>query len=431
MNVRSAVVSTDMTATKIDESGPGIEGPARINRRLRPLYLASALQGVIFWVPVEKLFMQDLGFTASTIGVMAAVYAAVVPFLEIPSGILADRWSRRGVLLVANLALAVSALVGGLSESVGVYLLAALFLGVYFAMQSGTVDSIVYDALLEETGDSVGFERAIGRLRVGESAALVSSALVGASVASLTSPRVAYLVTVPFALASAAVLLTLREPRLHRVGDPEPLRRQVALTYRTVLERGRIRPIVATMVLSSLLLQSLLEFGPLWMVALAAPTLLYGVHWAGLMSTSGFGGVLAGRVDLTRPVVRHAAVGGAVTAGVVLLVSHHPVVVIGAQVALALFLVMVGVFLTRLLHDEIPSTIRAGVASGVGTLTWLAFLPFALAFGFVADRAGVHASGWIVLVTTGLTAVSLLRLVAEGDEEVPDQCELVPDPVSA
>jgi hypothetical protein len=33
------------------------------------------------------------------------------------------------------------------------------------------------------------------------------------------------------------------------------------------------------------------------------------------------------------------------------------------------------------LHDAVPSTIRAGVASGVGTLTWLTFLPFALLFG--------------------------------------------------
>jgi hypothetical protein len=45
---------------------------------------------------------------------MAACYAAVVPVLEIPSGILADRWSRRGVLVLGNL----GALGGGLLAAV-------------------------------------------------------------------------------------------------------------------------------------------------------------------------------------------------------------------------------------------------------------------------------------------------------------------------
>src|SRR5207248_9088308 len=101
-----------------------------------------------FWVPVEKLFLSHIGFTAATVGLLAATYAAVVPFLEIPSGILADRWSRRGVLIAANIALGGSALAGGLSTDVPTYLVSALLLGVYFALQSGTVDSIVYDVLV-------------------------------------------------------------------------------------------------------------------------------------------------------------------------------------------------------------------------------------------------------------------------------------------
>ena len=38
--------------------------------------------------------MSEIGFDPASVGVMAAAYAAVVPIIEIPSGILADRWSR-------------------------------------------------------------------------------------------------------------------------------------------------------------------------------------------------------------------------------------------------------------------------------------------------------------------------------------------------
>ena len=121
------------------------------------------------WVPIEKLFMTDIGFDNGSVAVMAAAYAAVVPLLEVPSGILADRWSRRGVVLLAQAALIVSVVIGGLSPNVGMYIVAALFLGVFFAMQSGTFESIAYDTVLEETGDSTMFERTIGRIRfVGE-----------------------------------------------------------------------------------------------------------------------------------------------------------------------------------------------------------------------------------------------------------------------
>ncbi len=102
-----------------------IENPSTttsVRRRLLPLHVAVALQGFMLWVPIEKLFMDEIGFDAATVGIMAAAYAALVPLIEIPSGILADRWSRRGVLIVASSALMLTALVGGLSPSVPLYI---------------------------------------------------------------------------------------------------------------------------------------------------------------------------------------------------------------------------------------------------------------------------------------------------------------------
>src|SRR5215204_4435722 len=107
-----------------------------LHRRLLPLHVAVFLQGFILWVPVEKLFMSEIGFDSATIGMMAAAYAAVVPIIEVPSGILADRWSRRGTLVVATVALLACSLFGGLSNNVLTYTLSTLALGVYFAMYS-------------------------------------------------------------------------------------------------------------------------------------------------------------------------------------------------------------------------------------------------------------------------------------------------------
>jgi len=35
--------------------------PPSVSRRLRPLQVAIGLQGMLLWVPVEKLFMSQIG----------------------------------------------------------------------------------------------------------------------------------------------------------------------------------------------------------------------------------------------------------------------------------------------------------------------------------------------------------------------------------
>src|SRR5215475_1684108 len=194
--------------------------PGGLARRLRPLQVGAGLQGLMLWVPVEKLFQTQIGFDAAAIAVMAAAYAAVVPLLEVPSGILADRWSRSGILIISSAAAATSALIGGLSHNVATYIVAALILGVYFAMNSGTVDSVVYDTVIEETGSADTYERWIGRVRIVESAAFTTSALTGGLLAGATSPRLTYFVTIPSVLASIIAFGRFREPRLHRPAEP-------------------------------------------------------------------------------------------------------------------------------------------------------------------------------------------------------------------
>jgi hypothetical protein len=137
-------------------------------------------------------------------------------------------------------------------------------------------------------------------------------------------------------------------------------------------------------------------------VALNAPAALFGPYWAALVSTLGVGGYLKSKLDLDRRalVIVLALVGPA--AALALTQTRSLAAVIGAQAALALVLALIGIHAGRLLHDGVPSTIRAGVSSGVGTLSWMLFLPFSLVLGWYAREHGVQRSGWF------LTAAALL-----------------------
>jgi predicted MFS family arabinose efflux permease len=396
-----------------------------LRRRLLPLYTAAGLQGFMLWTPIEKLFMNEIGFDAAAVGLMAAAYAALVPLVEVPSGMLADRWSRRGVLMLANLALLVSVLIGGLSQSVGVYILGALVLGGYFAMYSGTTDAIVYDTVLEETGSSDLFERQLGRARLVESVALVASSLAGGWLAGELGTRITYFLSIPFTVLAILVLTRFREPRLHQATERTPLRAHVAVTFRTVAGRGRLLPIVALAVLTALIMSVLFEFGPLWLVALAAEPVVYGPFWAALVATLGVGGLVAGRLRLDRPAALAAVIATITIASVVLTTTRNLFAVAAAQVVVMLLAVALGIHVARLLHDSVPSAVRTGVASGVSAFSWLAFLPFALVFGFVSREYGVYAAGWMITGAVALTGAAMVAVARRPAEAPVAEPELV------
>jgi hypothetical protein len=79
-----------------------------------------------------------------------------------------------------------------------------------------------------------------------------------------------------------------------------------------------------------------------------------------------------------------------------------------AQVVLALVLAIISIHASRLLHDAVPSSVRAGVSSGGGTLTWTLFLPFSLAFGWVAAESGINWSGFMLVGAVVVLAVLLV-----------------------
>jgi MFS family permease len=138
------------------------------------------------------------------------------------------------------------------------------------------------------------------------------------------------------------------------------------------------------------------------------------------VATLGLGGYLAGRLDFDRAPVAAAFALALVAAPILLATSHVlPLVALG-QTVLALLLAIIGIHAGRLLHDAVPSGIRAGVSSGAGTFSWLLFLPFSLVFGGLARSHGVHWAGWVLLGVTAVLALLMLVVAARERRTVAD-----------
>jgi hypothetical protein len=188
------------------------------------------------------------------------------------------------------------------------------------------------------------------------------------------------------------------------------LRSHVALTFRTMITTRAVVRVLLLVATAGLLTQAVFEFGPLWLVALAAPAVLYGPYWAMLVSTLGVGGLVAAKLHLERRLMLAVLIILALATALLLTWTRSLAVVVTAQVVLALVLAIVGIHASRLLHDAVPSSIRAGVSSGAGTITWVLFVPFSLVFGWAAREKGVHSSGF--MLAGAVVVVSVLLVVS-------------------
>jgi MFS family permease len=386
-----------------------------LTRRLLPLFIAAFSQGLVLWAPVEKVFLKSLGFDQAALGLMAACYASLIPLLDLTSGLLADRWSRKGVLILASVASMLNALLGGLSHDVPTYLVSTLFFGVEVALVSGTYESIVYDTLLEQTGHSHAFEKRLSQVKLLNSLALIISSLTGGLVATLLSPRLAYFATIPLVAISLGALLTFQEPHLHHSERRTSLKSHLLAISQTLFRPGKTLHIITVLLATSLLLSVIFEFGPLWQLALAAPVGLYGLANAAVLSAGGVGSWLSARLTLAKPVAIVGVAGLLVVSSLALVIVKNAVVVIFAQGVLVAGGIGVSMVFTRLLHDSISSRVRAGAASGVGALSSIAFVLFALIFGVVSQHAGIFHAGWMVVGVTLLAGVLLVKVAVSKD----------------
>jgi MFS family permease len=372
-------------------------------KRLRPLYLTAYFQGFVLWYAIDKLFMRAIGFNNETVAITTIIYILAMMTSSVPLGILADRWSRKGVLHIATMALIASSVVCGLSWSVWSYTAGYVLWAVFFGCYLGTYDSIVYDVLVEETGSADEFERYYGKVQAYNSAALVLGALTCAAIARFMSLRAEFWLSVPFSCCALASLRTFREPVLHRRQAAVRVTTQFAQVVRAISQGTDVRWIVLCLVCNSVAMRLVLEFNQLWFIALAMPVSWYGPAVALLYLGIGSGGLLARKL---RPATI-AVVGFLTLAASFGLMVHVPVVVVLAEPAVIVGIIALDVVVSRYLHDALPSAIRAGASSAAGIIGWGAFIPVALAFGAISRKLGMASASWLV---TGALSVMVASL---------------------
>ncbi len=345
--------------------------------RIQKIYASRFLLGLIFWYGIEKLFMGSIGIDAVGIGTATAVFIAFTLIFDIPSGILADKWSRKGMLLVSAAALVICSLLMAISHGLVLYAIAEIFYGIYIVGTSGTYSAITYDILHEENR-TADYSKVAGR-----SFALF---LAGAGIANIASGFVAhqfsyqatYFISVIPCLLSVFVLLTLKEPTFHKLEQKEKILKQLSATVKTIGSIQLVRGLVV--ILSVLAVAELFksEFSQLYMLRYVSSVQLLGILWAAYAFAWSLGSLVAHRFKNKLTVLICCAV-----------VPYIAMSFIDNWFSLVLFMfqavaseALINQIETHV-QDSTPSSVRASVLSVASTLGRLVSLPASFVIGWL------------------------------------------------
>ncbi len=379
-----------------------------VKKRLRPLYIASFFQAFVLWYAIEKVFMGTIGLNNQAIAVETVIFSAVMLVINIPSGVLADRWSRKGVLMIASIFLITSSALGGLSHGFWSYTLAASCWGIFYACYLGIYDSIVYDTLLEEAGNTDDYELCYGRIQLYSSAALVLGSLISSVVTHYFSLRAAYFLTIPLSAISLIALWKFKEPRIHKKEVAQLMGAHIKETFKAILRRGQVVWIVLALIFITILSRIMFEFDQFWLIALALPLAFFGPVNAILLTSVGASAFIVHRIKDKYAWIFMCAVILLVAA--IALTVHNIIVAVIASMLTLVVIVLMEIMVGRYLHDALPSRVRVGGASVVTTIGYGFFLPAGLLFGYLSNHFSVFGAAWLVvgLATAFLICISFI-----------------------
>jgi MFS family permease len=407
-------------STESSPTGFGV-GTAAAGRFARNPALLAAIRFLFFLHFVSSVlipFLRDWGgLSYLEILFLNAWFMAWSFLLEVPTGVVADRFGRRISVALAGAAASAAALVLAAAPRYPLFLLGEVLFAASTALLSGADEALLYDSL-RALGREDRATRSIAQLEAWKLAGIVSGALAGGPLAAQLGLRAPLLAQAAPAALAALLALALVEPA-HAEAAPRPGSRELLLgSLRHLREHPVLRALALDLVACASLAWLVIWLYQPQLERVGIPLAFFGTVHAGMClgqiallgGAARFERLLGGR----RRLVRLAAwLPG--LAYLVLAVASSAVTVVVAIVLLASFGLSRPVLFSGALHRHIPSLQRATVLSSISMLRTLAIALVNPLVGLVADRSMQGA-----LLGLGVAALGVALLTRRWEQPLED-----------
>ena len=390
---------------------------AELDDRIRRYYAYHGVASFAIWIPFWTLWIRTHLETDFQLTLVDAVFWATMLVLQLPAGVISDKYSRKWSLFLGETCKFVGLLGYALGTTFLAYALANVVwaVGIVFLVSSDS--SFLYDTLAE-FGREDRFAAVKGRASLLDLVASAIGSLVGGFVVPALGGRLDLVIIVGAVIGMAGGTLTavFRAPKFARPWERAGSE-QVREGYRAVRTSPGLARIILFQVVLTTTFTSFSIFRSIYYTRVGIPESQLGLVWAGFLTVGGIAaagsGWAARRLGEARSMAALTVLVGLPLIGVFLARDATPWVValqVPMYIAFGLQTPLIATFINR----RVDAARRATVLSLAAVVTVLALLFVEPAVGWLSATVDIYAIGLalgLMQLVLG-TAIVLWWLVA-------------------
>ena len=381
-------------------------------KNIKLLYANRFFHNLVFAYVIERLFWQQRGMSVQHVVYTEIIYAAAIIALEIPTGILADKWSRKNLLVIGAALTCFEFLILIFSHSFWQFGAAVFIAGVSTSLASGSEYALLYDSL-KCHGRENTFEKVLGRLLAFDFTAAIIACLSG----SLLAARLGFEFNYWLSLASVSIAffitLFLSETKIHTINKDKPkFSHYIKASFKFFKNSGQVLLVIVSGMLIAACVIYVDEFWQLYLDRLLIPVIFFGV-FSSLTSLVRVPGSLLS-YKLKNKLGYKSVFVLLFTAAIIALLAMA--FVKGAAGIVSILVICLAEGLTEplasgYLHKRVPSRMRATIDSFQSLVQRILSIVIGLGFGFAAVRLSFFAGYGLM---AALCAAYLVFFTAAG-----------------
>jgi MFS family permease len=121
----------------------------KLEANILKFILFNIFSTFVLYYGIDKVLMEARGLSTTDIVFLEIFCAVLILFLEVPSGAISDKWSRKYVLALNVAFFMLTTFFWVIAQDINLFILGATTGAIHMALRSGTDTSFLYDTLYE------------------------------------------------------------------------------------------------------------------------------------------------------------------------------------------------------------------------------------------------------------------------------------------
>jgi MFS family permease len=348
---------------------------------LAKIYSYCFFDDLVFIYPLYAVMFVDYGLTGLQISIILMVWSGTAFLLEVPSGVIADKYSRKTILFLAQVARIIGYAIWLFFPNFWGFLIGFVLWGIKSAFTSGTFEALLYDEL-KQNGAEVQYTKILGRQKAIKFVALTLAGL-GATIGIALGYKLIIAISLISLAISAFSILSLPSAKKLESTHEKDYFKLLKEGLHTAIRTPIILEIIIFVSLAQALFGALDEYWSIFANDVGLPKAGLGIFFIVYGAVQAFASWYAYKFENQSRKFFYSLF---LLNGIILFTAAH----FYALPSLALLILLSFIFklidtaVQGKLQHKIPTSTRATVSSVNGFFVELAVILFNIGFGLVA-----------------------------------------------